>query len=444
MPLPVIAIVGRPNVGKSTLFNRLSGRRIAIVSDTPGTTRDRVSVDAEWHGSRFLLIDTAGIEDRPTAEIDLWEDVRYQTQRALESADAGILVVDLADGITSTDYDAVNLARRSGKPLILAANKADNRGRLADLYIFNDLGVGEPTPISAYHNTGIDDLMQRVFDTIPSADDSGDDPDAIRVTIAGRPNVGKSALFNALTGDDRAIVSHIPGTTRDTVNALYSYNNSNLLFLDTAGLRRRGKTEQGIEKYSAIRTIGAIEECDVAIIVLDASEFVTAQDTHIAGFADNADRAGIFVINKWDLTDTIDTTQEIATDKVRDRFKFIPDASIIFTSALTGEGVDMIPESVIMAYREFTKRVDQSELAQVWLRALGERPLPGRGTRRARIQGIRQIGVRPPSFVISCRHPELIHFSYRRYLENRLRSHFGFQGSPIRMIYRSGPGRRDD
>ena len=444
MPLPVIAIVGRPNVGKSTLFNRLSGRRIAIVSDTPGTTRDRVSVDAEWHGSRFLLIDTAGIEDSPIAEIDLWEDVRYQTQRALESADASILVVDLADGITSTDYDAVHLARRSGKPLILAANKADNRGRLADLYIFNDLGVGEPIPISAYHNTGIDDLMQRVFDTIPSDDDSGDNSDAIRVTIAGRPNVGKSALFNALTGDERAIVSHIPGTTRDTVNALYSYKNSNLLFLDTAGLRRRGKTEQGIEKYSAIRTIGAIEECDVAIIVLDASEFVTAQDTHIAGFADNADRAGIFVVNKWDLADPIDTTQEIAVAKVRDRFKFIPDASIIFTSALTGEGVDNIPESVIMAYREFTKQVDQSELAQVWLRALGERPLPGRGTRRARIQSIRQIGARPPAFVVSCRHPELIHFSYKRYLENRLRSHFGFQGSPIRMIYRSGSGHRDD
>ncbi len=444
MPLPVIAIIGRPNVGKSTLFNRLSGRRIAIVSDTPGTTRDRVSVDAEWFERRFLLIDTAGIEDNPTAEVVLWEEVRFQTDRALENADVGILLVDISEGLTSTDYDAAELARRSGKPMILAANKADNRGRLAELHMFSHLGFGDAIPISAYHSTGIDELMERVFEHAPPDYEFEQVADAIRVAIAGRPNVGKSALFNALTGEERAIVSPIPGTTRDTIDSLYSFNESKLLFLDTAGLRRRGKTEQGIEKYSAIRSIGAIEQSHIAIIVLDTTEFVTAQDTHIGGFADNAHRAGIVVINKWDLSDEAEVDQEKAVAEVRSRFKFIPGAPIVFTSALTGDGVDKIPEAVVGGYREYAKMIDHSALSNVWFQALGDRPLPGRGTRRPRIRGIEQVGVCPPTFVVSCRHPELIHFSYKRYLENRLRANFGFDGSPLRMFYRSGGGRSDE
>ncbi len=444
MPLPVIAIIGRPNVGKSTLFNRLSGRRIAIVSDVPGTTRDRVSVDAEWDDRRFLLIDTAGIEDRPTAEVALWEEVRRQTERALENADVGILTVDISEGLTATDHDAAQLARRSGIPMILAANKADNRGRLADLYVFNELGFGDALPISAYHSTGIDELMGRVFDHFPRNYDLEENPDAIKVAIAGRPNVGKSALFNVLTGEERAIVSPIPGTTRDTIDSLYTYNGSKLLFLDTAGLRRRGKPEKGIEKYSAIRTIGAIEQSHVAIIVLDATEFVTAQDTHIGGFADNANRAGIVVINKWDLSHEAEIDHHAAVAEVRDRFKFIPGAHIIFTSALTGDGVDEIPKAVTETFLQYSQTVDHSELARAWFQALGDRPLPGRGTKRPRIQGIEQVGIRPPTFVVTCKHPELIHFSYKRYLENRLRASFGFDGSPLRMIYRSGGGRSDE
>ncbi len=444
MSLPVIAIIGRPNVGKSTLFNRLSGSRIAIVSDVPGTTRDRVSTDADWYDRSFLLIDTGGIEDRPAADSVLWREVREQTLRALDSADVGILMVDLAEGLTASDYEAAELARRSGKPVIVAANKADNRSRLADLHLFEHLGSESAIPISAYHNTGIDELMTRVFESMPPANDTDIESGAIKIAITGRPNVGKSALFNALIGEERAIVSPIAGTTRDALDTLCSYGDTKLLFVDTAGLRRRGKTDRGIEKYSAIRAIGAIERSDVAVIVMDATEFVTAQDTHIAGFADSADRSGVIVINKWDLAAETGITDTDAMAEVRDRFKFIPGASIVFASALTGEGVGQIFEFVLKTYAEFSRHLDQSELSREWYRALGERPLPSRTGRHCRIRGIEQVGVRPPTFVIMCRRPELIHFSYKRYLENRLRARFGFAGTPLRMIYRSEGRRRHE
>lgn len=436
MSLPVIAIVGRPNVGKSTLFNRIAGSRIAIVSDTPGTTRDRVSVDAEWFGRRFMLIDTAGIEDQPTAEVQLWDEVRTQTERAIESADAVILLVDSAEGLTASDYDAAELLRRAEKPYSLAANKTDNTTRLAELYTFASLGMGEAIPISAYHDIGISELMDGVLAKVDDQVEDETPLDVVRVAIAGRPNVGKSAIFNALTGEDRSIVSPLPGTTRDTVDAVYTYKDSQMMFLDTAGLRRRGKAEQGIEKFSAIRTIGAIERSDVTIIVLDATEFVTAQDTHIGGFAQDAFKGGVVVINKWDLSREVETTFEEAVDEIRDRFKFIPDAPILFTSALTGRGIKAIPDAVLRTFTQFTKRVDAGELSRTLYSALGERPLPAKGRRRPRISGIEQVSVRPPTFVITCKNPEFLHFSYKRYLENQMRDAFGFKGSPIRMLYR--------
>lgn len=436
MSLPVIAIVGRPNVGKSTLFNRIAGSRIAIVSDTPGTTRDRVSVDAEWFGRRFMLIDTAGIEDQPTAEVQLWDEVRTQTERAIETADAVILLVDSAEGLTASDYDAAELLRRADKPYALAANKTDNTTRLAELYTFASLGMGEAIPISAYHDIGITELMDCVLAKVDDQIEDETPSDVVRVAIAGRPNVGKSAIFNSLTGEDRSIVSPLPGTTRDTVDAVYNYKDSQMMFLDTAGLRRRGKAEQGIEKFSAIRTIGAIERSDVTIIVLDASEFVTAQDTHIGGFAQDAFKAGVVVINKWDLSRELDTTFEEAVDEIRDRFKFIPDAPILFVSALTGRGIKAIPDAVLRTFTQFTKRVDAGELSRILYSALGERPLPAKGRRRPRISGIEQVSVRPPTFVITCKNPEFLHFSYKRYLENQMRDAFGFKGSPIRMLYR--------
>ncbi len=436
MSLPVIAIVGRPNVGKSTLFNRIAGNRIAIVSDTPGTTRDRVSVDAEWLGHRLMLIDTAGIEDQPSAEIQLWDEVRTQTERAIKSADAVILLVDAADGVTASDYDAAELLRRSDKPYILAANKTDNDYRLSELFAFASLGMGEAIPISAYHDLGITELMEATLSLVEEQIDEDSISDVVRVAIAGRPNVGKSAIFNALTGEERSIVSPIPGTTRDTVDAIYSYHDRHMMFLDTAGLRRRGKTERGIEKYSAIRTIGAIERSDVTIIVLDASEFVTAQDTHIGGFAQTAYRAGVVVINKWDLARQHEVTFEQAVKEVRERFKFIVDAPILFTSAVTGRGIAAIPDAVIRTFSQFTKQVDAGDLSRTLYSALGERPLPRKGRRRPRISGIEQVSVRPPTFVITCKNPDLVHFSYKRYLENRMRDAFGFKGSPIKMLYR--------
>ena len=436
MSLPVIAIVGRPNVGKSTLFNRIAGSRIAIVSDTPGTTRDRVSVDAEWFGRRFMLIDTAGIEDQPSAEVQLWDEVRTQTERAIESADAVIMLVDSAEGLTASDYDAADLLRKAERPYTLAANKTDNTTRLAELYTFASLGMGEAIPISAYHDIGIAELMDTVLSHVGDQVDDETPEDVIRVAIAGRPNVGKSAIFNALTGEDRSIVSPLPGTTRDTVDAVYEYKGSRMMFLDTAGLRRRGKTEQGIEKFSAIRTIGAIERSDVTVIVLDATEFVTAQDTHIGGFAQDAHKAGVVVVNKWDLRREAETTFEEAVVEIRDRFKFIPDAPMLFASALTGRGIRAIPDAVRRTFSQFVKRVDEVDLSRMLFAALGDRPLPAKGRRRPRISGIEQVSVRPPTFVITCKNPEFVHFSYKRYLENRMRDAFGFKGSPIRMLYR--------
>jgi len=440
MALPVIAIVGRPNVGKSTLFNRLAGRRIAIVSDVPGTTRDRVSIDAEWGRHKFLLVDTAGVEDRPHDDL-MWDDIKAQVQLALDQADAVIFTVDVNDGVTNADEDAAQMVRMSGKPVVLAANKADSLVREDMIYEFYSLGLGDPYPISAYHDTGIGDLMQSLFEVVPEYELEPSRPNSVRVAIAGRPNAGKSALFNAITGEKRSVVSPVAGTTRDTVDSLYEYEGQRLLFLDTAGLRRRGKTEAGIEKYSAIRTIGAIERSYVSLLILDATEFVTAQDTHIGGYIDEASRAAIVIINKWDLAPELGLDKNEAAEEVRNRFKFIPDVPVMFTSALTGSGVDKIVPMILSVYDEFSRQVPRSDVSKAVFDAMGENPLPGIGSRRPRIYRAIQSRTSPPTFEFSARSPELIHFSYRRYLENRLRDRFGFVGTPIRMSFK---GREDE
>jgi len=440
MALPVIAIVGRPNVGKSTLFNRLAGRRIAIVSDVPGTTRDRVSIDAEWGRHKFLLVDTAGVEDRPHDDL-MWDDIKAQVQLALDQADGVIFAVDVNDGVTNADEDAAQMVRMSGKPVVLAANKADSLVREDMIYEFYSLGLGDPYPISAYHDTGIGDLMQSLFDVVPEYELEPSGPNSVRVAIAGRPNAGKSALFNAITGEKRSVVSPVAGTTRDTVDSLYEYEGQRLLFLDTAGLRRRGKTEAGIEKYSAIRTVGAIERSYVSLLILDATEFVTAQDTHIGGYIDEASRAAIVIINKWDLAPELGLDKNEAAAEVRNRFKFIPDVPVMFTSALTGSGVDKIVPMILSVYDEFSRQVPRSDVSKAVFDAMGENPLPGIGSRRPRIYRAIQSRTSPPTFEFSARSPELIHFSYRRYLENRLRERFGFVGTPIRMSFK---GREDE
>jgi len=434
MALPVVAIIGRPNVGKSTLFNRLAGRRIAIVSDIPGTTRDRVSIDAQWGRHRYLVVDTAGVEDRPHNEI-MWEDIRAQVEIALNQADAIIFTVDVNEGVTDADEDAADMVRRTGKTVVLAVNKSDTLSREDMIHEFYSLGLGDPHPISAYHDTGIGDLMQSVFEQLPPFEDEPIGKNSIRVAIAGRPNAGKSALFNQLTGEERAIVSPVPGTTRDTVDSLFDYEGTRITFLDTAGLRKRGKADPGIEKYSAIRTIGAIERCYVAVLVLDATEFVTSQDTHIGGYIDDAKRAAIVVVNKWDLSKELGLTMAESEAEIRTRFKFIPNVPVVFTSALTGWGVDKLLPILLEVYGEFSKQMPRAEVSRVIFDAMGENPMPGVGTRRPRIYRCVQTRTSPPTFEFSARNPDLIHFSYRRYLENQLRDRFGFIGSPLRMNF---------
>jgi GTP-binding protein len=431
--LPVIAIVGRPNVGKSTLFNRLAGRRLAIVSDVPGTTRDRISLDAEWGGRHFLLVDTGGIEDRP-GDL-LWEDVRSQTAKALQDADAVILVVDASQGISPGDSEALDLVRRSNKPFVLAANKADNLSREVSAAEFYQLGTVDPIPISAYHERGITDLMEALFAVHPIERRKEQDSGSIRVALIGRPNVGKSAMLNAITGEERSIVSPIPGTTRDSIDSDFQYQGRDLTFLDTAGLRRRGKADEDLEKYSIIRTVGAIERSHVCIVVLDATELVTAQDTHIGGFVDEAARAAVVVVNKWDLAAERQLDRDYVAAVVQDRFKFLPGVPVLFTSALTGRGVEQVLDTVLAVWDEFSKRLKREELSRVVFEAVGANPPPPQGTVRPRIFRVTQTRTGPPTFEFSTRHPEHVHFSYRRYLENRIRNAFGFAGSPIRLHF---------
>ena len=432
---PVIVIVGRPNVGKSTLFNRLAGRRFAIVSDEAGTTRDRVSTDAEWDGVSYVLVDTGGIEGRP--ERVLWEEVQGQTGQALEQADAVILVVDVNEGVIPGDIEAADLVRRSEKPVVVAANKADNPVREDFALEFHALGLGSPIPVSAYHAIGLRDLMSSVFGLLPPPPDQFYD-DSVRVAIVGRPNVGKSALLNALTGEDRAIVSPVPGTTRDPVDTRAAFQGRNFAFLDTAGLRRRGRTEAGIEKFSAIRTIQAIERSHVAVLVMDAQEFGTAQDAHIAGFAIDAFRGVVVVVNKWDLSSELDLNREDAERRIRNRFKFLFDVPVVYASALTGSRVESVPQRILEVHGEFTKTVPGADLRRVVYGAVAANPPPRHNRRPTHLYRVRQVRTAPPTIVLNTNAPELIHFTYRRYLENRLRDAFGFAGSPMRLHFRTG------
>ncbi len=431
MAIPIIAIVGRSNVGKSTLFNRLAGQRIAVVSDVPGTTRDRVSGDASWNDRRFILVDTGGLE--PLTEDPLLRDVRTQAERALAGADAVILVADATQGLTPADTDAADLVRRSAKPTVVAVNKADNPEREQAAPEFHALGLGDPVPLSAYHGVGVDDLMVALFDTFPFEPEPDEEEGAIRIAIAGRPNVGKSALFNAIAGEERAIVNPTPGTTRDAVDFRARYGDRDLVFIDTAGLRRRGKAEQGIEKYSVLRTLQAIERAHVVLMVMDATEFVTAQDAHVAGFVDDAWRGAVAVVNKWDLAPGLGLTESEATERIREKFKFLPGVPVRLTSALRGEGLQAILETAGAVYDEFTRRMPSREIRRVIIEAMAEHPAPSRGRRGPRLNRAIQVGTAPPAVTLHMERPYLIHFSYRRYLENRLREAFKLQGAPIKL-----------
>tara|TARA_B100000214_G_C23971622_1_gene630458 strand:+ start:429 stop:1751 length:1323 start_codon:yes stop_codon:yes gene_type:complete len=434
MSIPIIAIVGRPNVGKSTLFNRIAGRRIAIVSDIPGTTRDRVSIDTVWNDKKFILVDTAGVENQPHDQL-MWDQIRSQVELAIEQSDLIIFTVDSSQDITDSDREISQMLRKINKPIIIAANKVDTPEKSDYIHNFYSLGFDNLLPISAYHNLGIDDLINESFNYLDHTNDDNKKNDSIRVAISGRPNVGKSALFNSIIDSKRSIVSEVAGTTRDMIDYELIYKEKKLTFLDTAGLRKRGKIENGIEKYSSLRTIRAIEMSHISLIVLDASELITSQDSHIIGYIKDANRATIIIVNKWDLAPKLQLKKDEVKNLIIEKLNFIPNTPILFTSAINNSGVSKIFDSIFEVYSEFNKRIPSSEINKIIFEAMGKNPLPGFGRKRPRIYRCIQKKVAPPSFDIITKNPELIHFSYRRYLENIIRNRYGFIGSPIKLSF---------
>ena len=431
---PLVAIVGRPNVGKSTLFNRIAGKPAAIVSDVPGTTRDRVTTDAAWGDHPFILVDTGGLHLLP--ETELWRQVRAQIDIALGEADIIIMVVDAHDGVTAADWDVADELRRTEVPVLLAANKADNELREAEAVAFYELGLGDPLAISAYHNLGIEDLMAQVIARFPAEAPPPAPFVDLRLAIVGRTNVGKSMLLNAITGQDRAIVSDVPGTTRDALDTQITYDGRTVILVDTAGIRRRGKIGPGIERYSALRAIRAIDRADVAVLVMDASEPATSQDTHIASYILDAYKGIVLAVNKWDLAGGLDLTKDEASRKIKERFKFAPYAPVRFVSALQGSGIVSLMQATQSVYSHWSKEVPRYDLRRTVLNAVASHPPTTSGRRSLKIYGVSQDRSSPPSFTFYVNRSDMVHFSYRRYLENRMRDAYGFEGSPLKMRFK--------
>lgn len=432
MTKPIIAIVGRPNVGKSSLFNRLVGRRLAIVEDEPGTTRDRVYADIVWNAKGYTLVDTGGLE--PAPESGMAERIKAQVTLAIEEADAIIMLVDARDGLTIPDREIAEMLRRSNKPVILAVNKCDNEARRAQAAEFHALPLGEPVLVSAYHGLGIEELMARVTATVPPSPAPAEESGLLRIAIVGRPNVGKSMLLNALVGYERAIVSEVPGTTRDSIDTIIERDGIRALLIDTAGIRRRGAIGQGIEKYSVLRTLRAIERADVALLVLDASEMVTAQDTHVAGYIRDAYKGILIIINKWDLAGDLGIRKRDLLLEIQKELKFLHYARPLFISAKTGEGVHGILPAAQEIQAARSKQIPYRELKEAVIRAIETHPPMTK--RPFYLRGMKQIeGAVPPTFVFAVNNPDWIHFSYRRYLENSLRETFGFTGTPLKLIF---------
>ena len=440
---PIVALVGRPNVGKSTFFNRLIGQRKAIVEDIPGTTRDRLYGDTEWNGRQFTVVDTAGLlfdaDDLPegTPQVEIARHVRVQAQIAIEEADAIILMVDVVEGLTASDADVAEVLRSTYKPVVLAANKADNQGRALDAVEFYALNLGEPIAMSAYHGIGTGDVLDRVAEALPVVEEEEDEA-TIKIAIVGRPNVGKSSLLNKLVGEDRSVVSSVPGTTRDAIDTPIEVNGTRGLLIDTAGIRRRGKIEQGLEKYSVLRAMRAIERADVALLLIDAEEGITAQDTHVAGMILEQLKGVAILVNKWDLIVKDDETFNAFTRQVREAFKFIAYAPLLFISAKTGQRVDQVLPLALEIAQERQRRVPTSELNALLRDAVYDHPPTSihKGA-HLRLYYATQPQVAPPTFLLFTNKDVKLHFSYERYLENRIREAFGFVGTPIRIRVRA-------
>jgi GTP-binding protein len=440
---PIVALVGRPNVGKSTFFNRLIGQRKAIVEDIPGTTRDRLYGDTEWNGRQFTVVDTAGLlfegDDLPegTPQVEIARHVREQAQIAIAEADAIILIVDVVEGLTTSDADVAEVLRSTYKPVVLAANKADNQGRALNAVEFYALNLGEPIAMSAYHGIGTGDVLDRVAEALPVVEEEGDEA-TIRIAIVGRPNVGKSSLLNKLLGEERSVVSSVPGTTRDAIDTPIDVNGTRALLIDTAGIRRRGKVEQGLEKYSVLRALRSIERADVALLLIDAEEGITAQDTHVAGMILEQLKGVAILVNKWDLIVKDDQTFNAFTRQVREAFKFIPYAPLLFISAKSGQRIDQVLPLALEIAQERQRRVPTSELNSLLRDAVYDHPPTSvhKGA-HLRLYYATQPQVAPPVFLFFANNAEQIHWGYERYLENRIREKYGFIGTPIKIVFRS-------
>ncbi len=433
MTKPIVAIVGRPNTGKSTLLNRIVKRKVAITEDLPGTTRDRNMADVSWGGMEFTLVDTGGLEIEPNTAIS--RGVKAQVETAIAEASVIVAVVDAIDGVMPADEEIVDLLRRSEKPVLVAANKADNPKLEMQALEFYELGLGEIIPVSAHHGRGVAELLDKIVELLPKQETEKITTESIKIAIVGRPNVGKSALLNALVGEERAIVDEKPGTTRDAVDTAFDFDGQNVLLIDTAGIRRRGKIKSGVEQYSIVRTFRAIDRAEVALLVLDATEMVTAQDTHIAGYIQEAAKGIIIIINKWDL---IENKNIAAWNKAaKGSFKFASYAPILYTSAKTGQGVDKIMPQVIQVYRERQKRLPTAAVNNVIQQAAAAHNRPSTQGKQLKIYYATQAEANPPTFVFFTNDAKLVHFSYRRFLENQLRQAFGFTGTPIRLNFRT-------
>ena len=434
MAIPVMAIVGRPNVGKSTLFNRIIGSRLAIVEDRPGITRDRIYAPAEWLSKPFRVVDTGGLE---VGEVDeITKRIRAQVELAIDEAQAIVFVVDGLAGPTPADEEIAQWLRTSNKPVVIAVNKLDNPQRNALVYDFYSLGFAEVTAISAEHSTGIGDLLDAVFAHFPTGEGEEADDDAIRMAVIGRPNVGKSSLVNSLLGEDRVLVNDVAGTTRDAIDTELEWEGQSFVIMDTAGMRKRGKVYEATEKYSVLRALRAIDRSDVAVLVIDGKDGIIEQDKHIAGYALEAGKAIIVAVNKWDIVEKDEKTAQEFEKKFRSQFPFLAWAPIIFVSAKTGRRVERVLETVAQAAENHAMRISTSTVNALIQDAVAITPPPTDRGKRLKILYATQVSVKPPTFAIFVNHAELMHFSYERYLENKLREAFGFAGTPIRLVIR--------
>ena len=435
MSKPLVAIVGRPNVGKSMLFNRLAGQRLSIVEDTPGVTRDRLYAECEWRGRKFDMVDTGGIEPSTDSEILLF--MREQAQIAISAATVIVLVTDLRTGVTAADKDVANMLLRSKKPVVLAVNKADSTGATdVGVYEFYSLGLGDPIPTSAVHGHGTGDLLDECFKYFPEESEEEEEDDCIKVAVIGKPNVGKSSLINHILGEKRVIVSNMAGTTRDAVDTMYENKYGRYMFIDTAGIRRKSRVDERVEKFSVMRAQMAIERADVCLIMIDARDGVTEQDTKIAGLAHEAGKASIVIVNKWDLVEKeTGTMEKMRKDVMRD-LSFMSYAPVLFISAVTGQRTERIFELINFVNDQSNMRITTGMLNNVLADAQARVQPPTDKGRRLKIYYMTQTGIKPPNFVIFCNSRELFHFSYQRYIENQIRAVFGLEGTPIRIVIR--------